>query len=84
MRRFVESIPRALLPMGVTVGLTVLVLFIYVERLTDTAACMERAQFEMVLCEQPPSVGPFGLLVGTAIVISILIGLATARLQSRA
>ena len=55
-------------------GMTVFVLFLYVDGVASSAACMERARFETVLCQQPPPVWMFGVPVGTVVLLSIVIG----------
>lgn len=46
----------------------------YVDAATGAAACLERAKFELVICEQAPPTWLFLVLVGITIVLSVTVG----------
>ena len=79
MRGFADRLrPIAWLIVGILV-VDLLVILAQVDAAIGSAACVERANFELILCLAPPTPVEFAASVGSAIGLSVLLGAVIGR-----
>jgi hypothetical protein len=81
MKQLIASVPTRAGILALSLLLTLLALTGEIENATTSAACLERAQFEMILCPQPPAPLVVPLLIGVVILLSAMLGGVARRCQ---